>query len=102
MERAGFTEVPVSGMPTRWITASTRPMASPAKPGAASSEVTRSTTNTSRQVSSTSATNAPSPFTVLPQALVPSAPVWSRTPPAVVISFSSPPATAAPTTCAPT
>ena len=32
--RAGFTEVLVTGMPTRWISVSTRPMAMPAKPTA--------------------------------------------------------------------
>ena len=32
-ERAGLTEVPVSGMPTRCTAVSARPIASPAKPG---------------------------------------------------------------------
>ena len=34
-ERAGFTEVPVSGIPTRWTAVSDSPIARPAKPGVA-------------------------------------------------------------------
>ena len=32
MQRAGLTDVLVTGMPTRWIKTSTRPMGMPAKP----------------------------------------------------------------------
>ena len=64
-----------------WITVSTRPIASPAKPGAAARLVTRRTTKTSRKVSTTSSTKVPPAVMVLPQSLVPSAPVTSLTPP---------------------
>ena len=80
--RAGLTEVPVSGMPTRWITPRVKPIASPAKPLAAIRWVTASTTNTSTNVSSTSTRKAPPmempPWEGAPQPLLPSLPwVWS-------------------------
>jgi hypothetical protein len=40
IERAGLTEVPVMLMPTRWMTTSVKPMASPAKPVGAKGCVT--------------------------------------------------------------
>ena len=101
MERAGFTEVPSSGMPTRWITVSTRPIARPAKPGAAARLVTRSTTRTSRKVMTTSTTIAPPRLTVLPYSLVPRAPVSSVAPPKPdTMSFSRAAATMPPMTWA--
>ena len=39
-ERAGFTDVPSSGMPIRWTAVSARPIARPAKPGVAERPVT--------------------------------------------------------------
>ncbi len=38
IDRAGLTEVPSSGIPTRWMTVKVSPIARPAKPGAAASE----------------------------------------------------------------
>jgi len=101
IDRAGLTDVPVSGMPTRWMTVRTRPMARPATPGVASTRVTSSTT-TSNAVSTISTTSAPNRLTDFPQEFEPSAPVWSVTPPATTISFNSPAATMAPTTWATT
>lgn len=57
--RAGFTDVPVSGMPTRWTTASAMPMGRPSKPTTATRWVTASTTKTKRNVRITSVTKAP-------------------------------------------
>ena len=59
IERAGLTDVPSSGMPTRWIAVSIRPIASPAKPRSRGPSVTSSTTNTSRNVKMTSRRSAP-------------------------------------------
>ena len=65
-ERAGFTDVPVRGMPIRWTAVRPRPMARPAKPGAAALPVTSRITRTNAKVSSASRTNAPPRLTVAP------------------------------------
>ena len=56
IERAGFTDVPVKCMPTRWMRMSDRPIASPAKLFVAPFVllVAPSTTNTNRAVSTAS------------------------------------------------
>ena len=58
-ERAGFTEVPVSGMPMRWTTTRPKPMATPAAPWMAALWVAKSTTITKTAVSTTSMRKAP-------------------------------------------
>ena len=57
--RAGFTEVPVIGMPMRCTTVSDSPMTIPAVAVLPSLPVTPRTTNTNSAVSTTSARNAP-------------------------------------------
>ena len=50
IERAGLTDTPVTLIPTRWIAASVRPIASPAKPGLDPGPVAPSTTVTKMNV----------------------------------------------------
>ncbi len=57
--RAGFTEVPVSGIPMRWTITRAKPMATPAAPWMAALCVANSTTETKIVVSTTSIRNAP-------------------------------------------
>ncbi len=57
--RAGFTEVPVIGMPTRWTTVSVSPMAMAAVAALAVAEVTRRTMKTKRAVRMISKMKAP-------------------------------------------
>ncbi len=61
MLRAGFTEVLVTGMLTRWIRVSTNPMGMPAKPAGAEEWVARSTVRQSTAVSSASIRKAAPP-----------------------------------------
>lgn len=56
--RAGFTEVLVTGIETRWMMVSARPMGMPAKPAAAPLEVAPTMMNRNRQVSSSSVVKA--------------------------------------------
>ncbi len=80
-ERAGLTEVPVSGMPTRCTAVSARPMARPARAGVATFSVTSRMTRTNAAVSTASRTNAPGMLIApLSYPFVPRAPVWSVTP----------------------
>jgi len=55
---AGFTDVPVMGMPTRWTRVSVKPMAMPAKPFGAFSCVVPCTARTKTNVSTISAIRA--------------------------------------------
>ena len=57
--RAGFTEVPVSGMPMRCTITSAKPMATPAAPWIAALWVANRTTITKMAVRTTSIRNAP-------------------------------------------
>ena len=57
--RAGFTEVPVIGMPIRCTTVSVRPITRPAVEGFAVDVVTPRITKTNSAVRTTSAMNAP-------------------------------------------
>ena len=57
-ERAGFTEVFVTGMLIRWISVSARPMASGARPAGARRSVTPWMTSRKANVSSSSMTMA--------------------------------------------
>ena len=52
---AGFTDVPVIGIPTRWMIKRVKPMAIPAKPLGASSEVAPKMTRRKKKVKTTSA-----------------------------------------------
>ena len=56
VERAGFTEVLVTGMVTRWIRARQRPMPSGAKPAGARRSVTPRMTHRNTAVNTTSTT----------------------------------------------
>ncbi len=102
--RAGLTEVPVSGMPTRWITARAMPIGRPSKPTTATLCVTASTTKTSRNVRITSARKAPPRLMCTaeraPQPLLPN--VSSVLSPGTVWAsqYSSPAPTMPPTSCA--
>ncbi|EKD60131.1 MAG: hypothetical protein ACD_54C00924G0001 [uncultured bacterium] len=58
IERAGLTDTPVTSMPTRWIAASVRPIARPAKPEAAPALVAPRITVTNTKVIENSNTNA--------------------------------------------
>ena len=58
VERAGFTEVLVTGMLTRWMSASVKPMARAAKPLDARLSVTPMITTRKMAVITTSVTNA--------------------------------------------
>ncbi len=74
-ERAGLTEVPVSGMPTRCTQVRATPMASPAAPGEPIRLVAPSTTNTKIKVNTTSTANAPpAPIPIIEWLPKPSAP----------------------------
>jgi hypothetical protein len=57
--RAGFTEVPVSGMPIRCTTVKVRPITTPAVPALPTGPVTAKMTKTKSAVRMTSAMNAP-------------------------------------------
>ena len=58
-DRAGFTEVPVSGMPMRCTITSAKPMATPAAPWIAALCVAKRTTSTKMVVRTTSIRKAP-------------------------------------------
>lgn len=78
MERAGFTDVPVSLMHTRWMRMRDRPIARPAKlPAPTLLSVVPRTTNTKRNVAMNSTRNAPPAPPALATALVPRPPVRS-------------------------
>lgn len=63
MERAGFTETPVTLMPTRCMPASVKPMARPAKPAALPGLVAPRMTVKKRKVATTSKISAaPRPY----------------------------------------
>ena len=57
MLRAGFTEVLVTGIPTRWMSVSASPIASGAKPAGARGSVAPRITNRNTAVSTSSARN---------------------------------------------
>ncbi len=57
--RAGFTDVPVMGIPMRWTTVSVSPITMPAVAVFPILLVTPRTTNTKKAVSTTSARKAP-------------------------------------------
>ena len=58
IERAGFTETPVTLMPTRWITTNARPMARPAIADGAPAPVDPRITTRNKKVATTSNTKA--------------------------------------------
>ena len=74
-ERAGLTEVPVIGIPTKWTAARAKPMVKPAKP-TFSDLVTNKMTPTKMKVRTTSVMKDPAVPTVAVE-FEPSAPVVS-------------------------